>query len=94
MPKIINEKKEINYDGSYINENIIINKNSLGQEIDVLYCIIDDNEYYKYVQPIKDYIKINKIYFIFVKGNKNINIYHAIINYLNKINASTIKEIH
>jgi hypothetical protein len=94
LPKIINEKKKINYDGSYIDENIIINKNSLGQEIDVLYCIIDNNEYYKYVQPIKDYIKINKIYFIFVKGNKNINIYHAIINYLNKINASTIKEIH
>ena len=70
MPKIINEKKEINYDGSYINENIIINKNSLGQEIDVLYCIIDDNQYYKYVQPIKDYIKIIKFILYLLKEIK------------------------
>ena len=94
LPKKINEKIEINLDGSYIEENIIINKNSLGQEIDVLYCIIDDNEYYKYVQRIKDYIIINKIYFIFVKGIRNINIYDAMVNYLNKINISSIKEIH
>ena len=94
LPKINNQTKEIYYDGLYIDENIIINKNSLGQEIDVLYCIIDDNEYYKYVEPIKDNIIINNIYFIYIKGIKNINIYDAINNYLKKINKNEIKEIH
>ena len=94
LPKINNQTNEIYYDGSYIEENIIINKNTLKQEIDVLYCIIDYNEYFKYVKPIKDKIIINNIYFIFVKGNKNINIYDAMIIYLNKINVNTIKEIY
>ena len=94
LPKINNQTNKIYYDGSYIEENIIINKNTLKQEIDVLYCIIDDNEYFKYVKPIKDNIIINNIYFIFVKGNKNINIYDAMIIYLNKINVNTIKEIY
>ena len=94
MPKINNQTKEIYYDGLYIDENIIINKNSLGQEIDVLYCIIDDNEYYKYVKPIKDNIINKNIYFIFAKGIKNININDAMINYLNNIDKNEIKEIH
>ena len=83
-----------NYDGLYIEENIINNKNSLGQEIYFLYCIIDKNEYYKYVKPIKNNITINNIYFAFTVGKEKINIYDAMIHYLNKINVNTIKEIH
>ena len=94
LPRINNKTKKEYYDGIYIEENIIINKNVLGQKIDVLFCIIDDNEYYKYVQSIKDNIIINNIYFIFVKGNKNINIYDAMANYLDKINVYNIKELH
>jgi hypothetical protein len=94
LPNISDLTKINNYDGLYLEENIINNKNSLGQEIDFLYCIIDKNEYYKKVKPIKNNITINNIYFVFTVGEENINIYDAMIHYLNKINVNTIKEIH
>jgi hypothetical protein len=94
LPNISDLTKINNYDGLYIEENIINNKNSLGQEIDFLYCIIDKNEYYKYVKPIKNNITINNIYFAFTVGKEKINIYDAMIHYLNKIKVNTIKEIH
>ena len=94
LPKKNNKTGKFYYDGSYIEENIINNKNILKQEIDVLYCIIDDNEYYKDIKSIdKNVILVNKIYFKYIKGKKKINIYNAIKNYLKKINGNNIKEI-
>ena len=92
LPKINPKTKELYKDGLYIEENIINNSNILKQEIDVLYCIIDDNEYYNNIASIRKNILINKIYFIFVKGNNN-NIFNGITKYLNKINSTHIKEI-
>ena len=94
LPNISDLTKINNCDGLYIEENIINNKNILGQEIDFLYCIIDNNEYYKNVKPINNNITINNIYFVFNVGKENIKIYDAMIHYLNKINVNTIKEIH
>ena len=71
------------------NDNICSNK-----EIDVLYCIIDDNEYYLDEIPcINENIKINEVYFIYIKGLKNINIYNAMEKYLHFFNKKTINRI-
>ena len=71
------------------NDNICSNK-----EIDVLYCIIDDNEYYlEYIPFINKNIIINEVFFIYIKGLKDINIYHAIEKYLACLNKKNIKRI-
>ena len=93
LPKKNNKTGELYYDGSYIEVNIINNKNILKQEIDILYCIIDDNEYYKFIKSIDKNVIINKVYFKFIKGKKKINIYDAIKNYLKKIIGNNINEI-
>ena len=70
------------------------NKNNI-KEIDELYCIIDDNEYYKQKNLIKinKNIIINDVYFIYIKGNKNINIFNAIKEYLIILKENTFKQI-
>ena len=70
------------------------NKNNI-KEIDELYCIIDDNEYYKKKNLIKinKNIIINDVYFIYIKGNKNINIFNAIKEYLIILKENTFKQI-
>ena len=73
------------------------NKNNDGnsnKEIDALFCIIDDNEYYNYnLLKFKKEIIINEVYFIYIKGNKNINLYDAIEKYLNLLNKNIINKI-
>ena len=70
------------------------NKNCLNKEIDLLYCIIDDNEYYLSNIPIiNKEIIINNVYFIYIKGSKNININNAIEKYLSFLNKKNIKKI-
>ena len=91
LPKFNIKTKLIYSDGLYIENNLI--KNSLNQEIDTLYCIIDDNQFYNQIIPIKNNIKIKKIYLIYIKGNKIINIYHAIKKYLSIVNNKYIEEI-
>lgn len=91
LPKI-NIKTNIVYnDGYYIEKNL--KYNCFNQEIDILYCIIDDNEFYNQIKPINNNIKIKKIYLEYIKGNKNINIFYAIKKYLNNINNDNIEEI-
>ena len=70
------------------------NQNNI-KEIDELYCIIDDNEYYKQKNLIKinKNIIINDVYFIYIKGNKNINIFNAIKEYLIILKENTFKQI-
>ena len=72
------------------------NNNCMNKEIDTLYCIIDDNEYYldrdKKFNLNKN-IVINEIYFIYIKGIKDININDAIRKYLNSLNKKNIKQI-
>ena len=70
------------------------NQNNI-KEIDELYCIIDDNEYYKKKNLIKinKNIIINDVYFIYIKGNKNINIFNAIKEYLIILKENTFKQI-
>ena len=47
-----------------------VNKKCLNKEIDVLYCIIDDNGYYLNNIPlINENIYINEDYFIVRKGD-------------------------
>ena len=79
----------------YIQKNLR-NKNSncMNKEIDTLYCVIDDNEYFLDKNLyINDNIIINKIYFIYIKGDKDINIINAIQKYLNALNKKNIKSI-
>ena len=86
-------------DGLYIkknlmNENDLNNNNCLNKEIDVLYCIIDDNEYYLDDIPhINKNIIINELYFIYIKGIKDIDINNAIEKYLNALNKKSIQKI-
>ena len=85
-------------DGLYIKKNLMnendLNNNCLNKEIDVLYCIIDDNEYYlDNIPRINKNIAINELYFIYIKGIKDINIYNAIEKYLNVLNKKNIKQI-
>jgi len=80
-------------DGLYIED--VINNPNYNQEINILFCIIDDNEFYNRINPINDNIVINKLYFIYIKSNKNkdLNIYHSIKSYLKKINHNNVREI-
>ena len=89
--------KKNNYsDGSYIKNNLN-NSNDIicsNKEIDILYCIIDDNEYYLHEIPyIHENIKINEVYFIYRKGLREINIYNAIVKYLSFLNKKNIDRI-
>ena len=80
---------------NYIDANFLDkNKNKI-TEINELYCIIDDNEYYNNnnFQEIDKEIILNDIYFIYIKGNKKINIFNAIKKYLKLLNKNTIKQI-
>ena len=71
-----------------------VNKKCLNKEIDVLYCIIDDNEYYLNNIPlINENIIINEVYFIVRKGLKEINYIDAIEKYLSFFNKKNIKQI-
>jgi len=85
-------------DGKYLYKNLKLNnKNENGnsnKEIEVLFCIIDDNEYYNYnLIEFKKEIIINEVYFIYIKGDKNINLYDAIEKYLNLLNKNIINKI-
>ena len=98
---LLPSKKKKFKDGLYIeknlnNENYLNNNNCLNKEIDILYCIIDDNEYYLDDIPhINKNIIINELYFIYIKGIKDININNSIEKYLNilNINIKNIKQI-
>ena len=87
-----NIKSKIEYNDNIYIENYLIKKN-INQEIDILYCIIDDNEFYKYINRFKNNIKIKKLYLIYIKGNINIDIYEAIKKYLNSFNNEYLEEI-
>ena len=64
------------------------------KEIDILYCIIDDNQYYNdNLYIINKDIIINNIFFIYLKSIKEIDIYKAIEKYLNLLNKNKIKKI-
>ena len=84
-----------NENDKYIDAKFLYkNKNNI-KEIKELYCIIDDNEYYKnnnFPEINKETI-LNDIYFIYIKGNKNINIFNAIKQYLQLLNKNIIKQI-
>ena len=94
LPLIKNKYK----DGLYISKNLD-NENKANKcsnkEIDILYCIIDDNEYYLEQMPLinKD-ILLKEIYFIYIKGTKKININKAIEVYLSLLNKKNIKKIN
>ena len=91
LPSKDNKYKDGIYLNSYLNnENI----NCLNKEIERLYCIIDDNEYYleKNLIVKKDII-LNNVCFYYCKENKDINIYNAIEKYLNLLNKKNIKQI-
>ena len=84
-------------DGLYIQKNLN-NANKLNttcnKVIDILYCIIDDNQYYlDNIRVIKKDIIINEIYFIYIKGIKEIDIKEAIEKYLYLFNKNNIKKI-
>ena len=75
------------------NENYLNGNNCLNKEIDVLYCIIDDNEYYlDDISLINKNLVINELYFIYIEGIKNININNAIEKYLNALNKKTLNK--
>ena len=85
-------------DGNYIYKHLSVNngnENNIDiKEIDTLFCIIDDNEYYNLnLSHLKKDIIINEVYFLYIKGNKNINILDAIDKYLNRLNKNIIKQI-
>ena len=64
------------------------------KQIDTLYCIIDDNQYYNdNLYIINKDIIINNIFFIYLKSIKEIDIYKAIEKYLNLLNKNKIKKI-
>ena len=76
------------------NNDLDKNNNCMNKVIDMLYCIIDDNEYYLNLNfIINKNITINEIYFIYIKGIKDINKNEAIGKYLNALNKNNIKQI-
>ena len=93
---LLPSKKNKYADGSYIKNNLN-NSNDIicsNKEIDILYCIIDDNEYYLHEIPyIHENIKMNEVYFIYRKGLREINIYNAIVKYLSFLNKKNIDRI-
>ena len=75
-------------------DGLFIQKINEKKEIDTLYCIIDDNQYYNdKLYIINKDIIINNIFFIYIKSNKEIDIYNAIEKYLNLFNKKNIKKI-
>lgn len=80
-------------DGVYIQNKLNKAKDNKYKHIEILYCIIDDNEYYNKIESINNDIIIDEIYFIYKFSNKNLDIYKAINKYLEKININNIKEI-
>ena len=85
-------------DGNYLYKNMSLNgikdKDYSNKKIDTLFCIIDDNEYYNYhFSNFKKEIIINEVYFIYIEGNKKINLYDAIEKYLNLLNKNIINKI-
>lgn len=80
-------------DGVYIQNKLNKAKDNTYKHIEILYCIIDDNEYYNKIGSINNDIIIDEIYFIYKFSNKNLDIYKAINKYLEKININNIKEI-
>ena len=85
-------------DGKYLYKNLSLNNENnninSNKEIEVLFCIIDDNEYYNNKFAIlKKEIIINEVYFIYIKGNKKINLNEAIEKYLNLLNKNIINKI-
>ena len=93
LPKINKKTKQIYFDGSYIEDNLINETNYFKKTIEDLICIIDDNKFYNKVKPMNKNISVNKIYFLLKKGYKEINIYNAIHSYLKKINSHSVTEI-
>ena len=86
--------KNNNYlDGIFIEQ--FLKNDSIKKEIDILYCIIDDNQYFYNddLNIINKDIIINNLYFIYLKGIKDINIYKAIKKYLSLLNTKNIKKI-
>ena len=83
-------------DGRYL-KNFLTNDGTIteNKEIDVLYCIIDDSEYYnnEHISGINKNIIINDLYFVFINGIKKINIYKAMERYLNLLNKNVINQI-
>ena len=80
-------------DGTFINKNLR-NLNIYNKEIKILYCIIDDKEYFQNQIPIiNKNININELYFIYKNPPKTTNIISAIENYLNLLNKNNIKQI-
>ena len=76
------------------NNDLDKNNNCMNKVIDTLYCIIDDNEYYLNLNfIINKNITINEIYFIYIKGIKDINKNQAIGKYLDALNKNNIKQI-
>ena len=79
-------------DGLFIHKNLVHRTNI--NELDVLYCIIDDNKYYNKCLPMinKD-IKIKELYFIYKNGIINIDMYEVIKKYLSFVNKNNIEQI-
>ena len=95
LPSNNNNYKDSLYIKKNLNNDIDLDKNHncKNKEIDTLYCIIDDNEYYLDENlHINKNIIINEIYFIYIKGIKNINLNDAIEKYLNSLNKKNIKQ--
>ena len=91
LPKM-NKNTKIPYNDCFFIENYLLKK-SAEPEIEVLYCIIDENKYYNDIDSMYQNIKIKKVYFLYVNSNKKINMYDSIKGYLNKIRTDYIKEI-
>ena len=91
LPKM-NKTTKIFYGDSIYFEKYLL-KNLDKEEIEVLYCIIDDNQYFNNIMPEYKKIKIKKIHFIFIKGNKIIDLYYSIKKFLNNINTDYLEEI-
>jgi len=91
LPKM-NKNTQMPYNDYFFIENYLLKKTG-EPEIEVLYCIIDENKYYNDLDSMYQNIKIEKVYFLYIKSNKKINIYDSIKGYLNKIRTDELKEI-
>ena len=92
---LLPENKNKYLDNLYL-KNLFYYKDTIvsKKKFDVLYCIIDDCEYYnQYIFSINKKIIINELYFIYNKGKKKINIYNAIEKYLKQLDTKNIKQI-
>jgi hypothetical protein len=88
----MNKNTKISYNDYFFIENYLF-KNSAEPELEMLYCIIDENKYYNDIDSMYQNIKIKKVYFLYVNSNKKINIYDSIKRYLNKIKTDYLEEI-